>query len=187
MKKNIHGLTFAEIMVAVLIVFVVAMPIVYVTTSSRKDTSRAIFYLRAVELANETLEWATIIDYEDLTDETLQGYTGSITDSSSNGTKCVSLQINSKPKNKQWENNLLTKELKYPDQYAGQYYYRHAKVEELDNGNLKKVTVKVKWAEDKRPKQVDKFDDKGNTDGRDRYVEMSVIILKERAFNLKKS
>ena len=55
-----RAFTFVEITIAVAIAVVCAIPIISMISSTRADSSKAINYLRGLELANEAVEWASL-------------------------------------------------------------------------------------------------------------------------------
>ncbi|MGM0598482.1 MAG: type IV pilus modification PilV family protein, partial [Candidatus Rifleibacteriota bacterium] len=65
------GFGFVEVLIAILIISACAVPIIYMVTSARGDTTRAINYLRAVELANEAIEWVSSARYDQINPTTL--------------------------------------------------------------------------------------------------------------------
>ncbi|MDD3002111.1 MAG: hypothetical protein PHF29_10190 [Candidatus Riflebacteria bacterium] len=174
------AMTFAEIMVAVAIVAGAAFPIFYLTNSSRKETTRAINYLRAVELANEVLEWASVSKYEELTDANMAAFTGLMTNVEGDSISSIVLPTTISS-NDIWKNdNLLVDSLFYSDQYAQLYFYRDVKVEEVSDVDyiepnmVKKVSVTVSWSEASRPQNMN------NPSDRNRKLSLSVLILNDK-------
>lgn len=174
------AMTFAEIMVAVAIVAGAAFPIYYLTNSSRKETTRAINYLRAVELANEVLEWASVSKYEELTEANMAAFTGLMTNVAGDSISSVVLPTTI-PSNDIWKNdNLLVDSLFYSEQYAYLYFYRDVKVEEVADVDyikpnmVKKVSVTVSWSEANRPQNLN------NPSDRNRKLTLSVLILNDK-------
>ena len=173
---------FVEIMIALLIVAACAVPIVYMVTSSRTDTSKAIHYLRAVELANEVLEWASVADFSQLNEANFAAFCGSLAEESAGGLVPAKLAVVS-PENPVWKTDkLMVDELSYSEQYNNGFFYREVKIADvtdsyLQTNLLKKVTVTVKWSEAHRPANINLPDD------RNRQVEMSVLLLNERNLN----
>lgn len=174
------AMTFAEIMVAVAIVAGAAFPIYYLTNSSRKETTRAINYLRAVELANEVLEWASVSKYEELTEANMAAFTGLMTNVAGDSISSIVLPTTI-PSNDIWKNdNLLVDSLFYSEQYAHLYFYRDVKVEEVADVDyikpnmVKKVSVTVSWSEANRPQNLN------NPSDRNRKLTLSVLILNDK-------
>lgn len=175
-------MSFAEIMLTVFIVFVLALPLLYVTTSSRKETTHAINYLRAVELANEVIDWTNGLRFEQINSKTFMdsGLCESLTDLGNNS-KCKPIEVTNKPANKTWkDDNFFASKISYPEQYAGYYFYRDVKVEPDDNSSdLKTITVTVTWAEAYAPKRLDDGKDRNKT------VILSTIVMRDRNYILK--
>ncbi len=168
-----RGFTFAEIIVAVLIAAMCAAPIVYMTMSSRKETSKAINYLRALELANEAIEWASLSSFEEL--EKLQNGQGSLQEQSGSGFTPVKVNLKP-PENQDWvTEEVVADQIRYSEQYLNAFFFREVAVEEIgagngiDAGHLKKVTVTVLWNEGQVPEQL--FDAK-----RMRKITLSTLV-----------
>lgn len=177
-KKTIDkGFSFVEVLIAILIVTACTVPIIYMVTSSRTDTSKAINYLRAVELANETIEWAQATKFEDLTNQYFSGVSGSLVNISGSGLT-PEVILTAEPTNKVWkDDNLMASNLSYSDQYNKAFFWREVDINNVSashfsNGMIKKVTVTIKWNEGTKPVITN------NT--RTRQIEMSVFILNDQ-------
>lgn len=172
------GLGFVEIVIAVLVISACAVPVVYMVTSSRTDTTKAINYLRAVELANEVIEWASIAEFSKLDASTFSAFTGSLVEESAGNVLPVSLAVAS-PDNPVWKaDNLMAGNLSYSEQYGHAYFFREVEITDVTDSYLqpdllKKVTVRVKWSEAHRPANINLPDD------RSRQVELSVLLLND--------
>ena len=179
-----RAFSLSEIIVTVTIVALVAIPVLYMLTSTRKHTTHAINYLRAIELGNEVLDWVHCLRYEQITTDTFinSGLCESLTEDSGGNLKCKTLSVSDTPANDTWKKtpNLLAKEVVYPEQYAMHYFYRDVEVEDLGD-NIKKVTVKVYWAESSRPKNINDKDD----EGRKNHIVLSTIAMRDRDFSIK--
>jgi Tfp pilus assembly protein PilV len=180
-KRTKLGFSFAEIMVAVGILSVCVFPIFYLTNTSRKETTRAINFLRAVELANEVLEWASIAKFEELTDINMAAFTGSMTEMSGSAIQTIILPT-AEAENEIWKNdNLVVDSLFYSEQYAPLYFYRDVKVEELtglagiEPTLLKKITVSVSWSEASRPNNIN------NPSDRNRNLKTSMLVANDKS------
>ncbi len=170
------GFSFAEIMVAVAVLSVCIFPIFYLTNSSRTETTRAINYLRAVELANEVLEWCTIAKYEEITEMNMAAFTGSMTEMTGDSIQTVILPTTA-AENEIWKNDaLVVDSLFYSEQYAHLYFYREVEVQELtglagiDPSLIKKVSVTVSWSEASQPSNIN------NPKDRNRKLKVSMLI-----------
>lgn len=172
------GLGFVEIVIAVLVISACAVPVVYMVTSSRTDTTKAINYLRAVELANEVIEWASVAEFSKLDAITFAALTRSLVDETSGNDLPVSLAVVA-PNNQVWKaDNLMAGNLTYSEQYGHAYFFREVEITDINDSYLqpdllKKVTVRVKWSEAHRPVNISLPGD------RSRQVELSVLLLND--------
>lgn len=180
--KAQRGIGFVEVMVAVLVVAVSSIPIIYMVTSSRTDTSRAINYLRAVELANEVIEWGQSVRYEDLNVASFSSFVGSLADDSSGSILPFPVGV-AAPENPNWSGgNLMAQNLKYSEQYGNAFFFRQVEFEDIldlnnfNDGMMKKMTVRVKWNEASVPGNI-------TNPERDRQVELSVLLLNDANMN----
>jgi len=177
-----QGISFVEVLVAVLIVAACAVPVVYMVTSSRTDTSKAINYLRAVELANEVIEWAQAVKFEDLESVGFSTYVGTLADDSTGSITPMPVGA-AAPENPNWvSGNFASNDLKYSEQYGNAFFYREVEFEDvtgvgyLNDGMMKKMTVRVKWNEGSLPASL-------YNPERDRQVELSVLLLNDANMN----
>ncbi len=176
------GIGFVEVLVAVLVVAVSSVPVIYMVTSSRTETSKAINYLRAVELANEVIEWAQSVRFEDLDDSKFSAFVGSLADDSSGTIMPVPVGVGA-PENPNWTSgNFVTNNLMYSEQYGNAFFFREVEFEDVtgstyfNDGMMKKMTVRVKWNEASLPSSLHNPD-------RDRQVELSVLLLNDANMN----
>ncbi|GAB4270119.1 MAG: hypothetical protein Kow0029_06670 [Candidatus Rifleibacteriota bacterium] len=178
-KKCKAGLGFVEVLIAVIVISACAIPIIYMVTGARADTSKAINYLRAMELANEAIEWASVTPFENVTEATMAAFSGPITEDVGGALQSAKIAVDS-PENKVWENdNFTVSSLKYSQQYDKAFFYREIQVEDISDSYvaanlLKKVTVKVKWSEGYRPANINLPDD------RSRQVQLSILLLNDQ-------
>ena len=184
-KFRKSGLGFVEVLIAISIISACAIPIVYMVTSSRTDTSKAINYLRAMELANEAIDWAMVTPFERLDDGIFSGVGGTLVRDSSGNLEPEFVQVGV-PSNPIWVNDwtdrgIMGDKIKYSEQYNKAFFWREIKIENV-TGNyfqpnlLKKVIVTVKWSEGKRPANVNIGDD------RMRQVQLSVLLLNDKSY-----
>ena len=174
--RSVRGFTFAEIVVAVAIVTIVAVPVYYLLTNTKVGTAKAINYLRAMELANEVIEWANITPYEKLWDGIkspfAQGYSDSLVVAGTTP-KATAIQVSA---NTGWK-DLATK-LEYSEQYNSAFFYRKVEIKPVAGvpyqGYLLEVTVTVSWNEGKAPAII--------TDPADRMrkITLSCLLMHER-------
>ena len=172
-----RGLSFIEVLIAVLVVSACAIPIIYMVTSTRTDTSKAINYLRAVELANEALEWASVAKFSQI-DSFVSGLNGPISVDIGGNLQPISIQT-AAPANQVWaDDGLVSTNLSYSEQYNNAFFFREIEVEDVSDAMfadnlIKKVTVTVKWCEGYRPANPNLPDE------RSRKVELAVLILND--------
>jgi len=176
------GISFVEVLIAVLIAAVSAVPVVYMVTSSRTDTSKAINYLRAVELANETIEWAQAMRFEELDGVAFSTFVGTLADDTSGTIMPMPVGI-ATPKRPEWaQGYFVTGDLKYSEQYGNAFFYREVEFEDVpgtlnfNEGMMKKMTVRIKWNEASLPSSL-------HSSERDRQVELSVLLLNDSNMN----
>lgn len=172
--------TFIDIIIAITIISAGVVPIFYMLTSTRTETSTAINYLRAVELANEVMEWAYVADFgdsllPDLADQ-LSILDPSIVELDSSG-KLVPSKLNTAaPANNDW-NSIVSQSLSHSSQYNNAFFFREVKIDNLDDF-LKKMTVTVSWSEQQKPQSLN------NVTGRTRQFKMSTLIINNRSLQL---
>ena len=167
---------------AVLVVAASAVPVVYMVTSSRTDTSKAINYLRAVELANEVIEWAQgVKNFDELESAGFSTYVGTLADDSTGSITPVSVGA-AVPENSNWATgNFASNDFKYSEQYGNAFFFREVEFEDViaghfNDGMMKKMTVRVKWNEGVPPSSLYNSE-------RDRQVELSVLLLNDANMN----
>ena len=175
-KKHAFGLV--EIIVALLIIVAAGIPIMKIIFQSRTETSSSINYLRAMELADEVIEWANVAKFKDV--DNLKNLSGSIVEYT--GDKAEMIKINtSEVSYDNWKDpNLFNNNINHSDQYCNAFFYRDIKVEPVtskyssfENNLLKKVTVKVKWSEGFKPANL-------NVDSnRNKEIQLSVLVIND--------
>ena len=173
--KNKKALGLIEIVIAVVIVVGAGIPILKMVSTSRTETSSSVNYLRALELADEALEWASITNFNDL-ETKMSSLCGTIVNDNGGGEP-----INAKPvEYDNWKgSDIFESDLKYSDQYSTAFFYRIIDVEPITSSSiedkmLKKVTVTIKWCEGHRPSNI-------NTDSsdRNRQVQLSILVIND--------
>lgn len=176
------GFGLVEVLIAVFVVAACAVPVVYMVTSARTDTTKAINYLRAMELANEVIEWASVAQFNKVDSAYFSTYRGPLAEEQGTDLNPISIDVTD-PSNQVWANdNLTTDSLAYSEQYNNAFFFREIKIENVSDSYilpelLKKVTVTVKWSEGVRPANINIPDD------RTRQVQLSVLILNDENLN----
>ncbi|MBP5470960.1 MAG: hypothetical protein J6Z11_17155 [Candidatus Riflebacteria bacterium] len=140
-------------------------------SSSRTETSKSTNYLRALELAQEAIDWINSAPFKEVTDDNLQLLKGNL--------------VNGKIATGNNAKNSIT-EPKYPDTYSNAYYYRTIKIEPDTEFNanvrrfLKKVTVEVYWNEGTAPNNLEATNN--GVPLRTRKLMLSTIIFNDEAY-----
>lgn len=177
--SSLAALSMIEVVIAVFLASMCVVPIFYMVTSSRTDTSKAINYLRAVELANEVIDWISVAEWDSV--ENMDGgYLGSLVEGSAGSLSSVVIAAGTS-ENPQWKNSSIfvnSAELKYSEQYNSAFFYRKIDVKNTIPNLLRKITVTVSWAESQKPSNI------GLEGDRDRYVELSVLLLNDSILGL---
>lgn len=173
--KGRKGFTITEIIVATAVFVVLFSAIMWMSTSSRAESSKSINYLRALELAQEGIDWVNSTPFGDVTDSNLSFLHGSLVDPSTGDS--IKMPVAENAKNS-------VSETKYPQDYSKCYFYRTVKIEELNSSVpygrfLKKVTIGIYWNEGKTPKKIEAAS--GEPD-RMRKLYMSTIIFDDKAY-----
>jgi len=158
-------------MVAILVAAVLAVPLFYLVTSTRTDTSKAINYLRAMELANEAIEWANVIPFHKIKE--LEGTGGSLVEDLGGNFVPVKLAV---VNNGMWAG--LAPQIQYSDQYPTAFFHREIIVGSITQSvpwrdAMAKVTVTVSWNEGKKPDILDSTD-------RMRKITLYALIFNDR-------
>ncbi|MBQ2593474.1 MAG: hypothetical protein II567_09380 [Candidatus Riflebacteria bacterium] len=175
-KKQAFGLV--EVVIALLVIVCAGIPILKMVFQTRTETSSSVNYLRAMELADEIIEWANASKFQDV--DQLEKYSGSIMNISDSKHEMIKVNT-SKTNNENWKSSGLFEEnLKYSDHYCNAYFYRDIKVEPVTsqynnfgNNLLKKVTVKIKWSEGRMPSNINLDSD------RNREIQLSVLVIND--------
>ena len=171
MKRN--GFGFVEIAVACVVIGVCAVPILWLVSSSRVETSKAINYLRAMELANETIEWASVIPFQSKDGKNLAVLANGYTESLFNNRL---IRVGDNPA---WAQVPLANDVMYSDQYDAAYFFREIRITDVPEmslrGFLKKVTVTISWNEGKIPANPS-----ASPPDRMRKITLSTLIFNDR-------
>lgn len=176
-KNNRKAFTISEIVVATAVFVVLFSSIAWMSTSSRADSSKSINYLRALELAQEGIDWVNSTPFSEVNESNLAILQGSLVQVDDSG-KYVSIKM---PVAENAKGSVS--ETKYPDDYCKCFFYRTVKIENLNstpNGRfLKKITIGIYWNEGKTPKTLETTS--GEPD-RMRKLYMSTTIFDDKAY-----
>lgn len=167
-----RGFSFVEIVIATGLAVVLFSSIIWLITSTRVETSKSINYLRALQLAQETIDWLQTIPGDQLTPDIVQTFEGSLVDPQSE--KSAKIEVNKREGNS-------GEQFRYPENYCAAWFYRKVSLEKIDQKIpgarfLRKATVQIFWNEGKRPTTLEPLS--GNPD-RMRKISMSVVLFDE--------
>ncbi len=175
-SRSHEGFSFIEIVVAVGIVISLAGILFFSMGKTRESTKRAIHHLRALEIAQETIDWAraTQLDAQGL--KAMLNQTGSLLDPATN--KPVPLP---EATTGLYSITSGTQPLAYPKQYDSAFFYRTIAVNPVPNPDgrvfLYRVTVDVSWNEGRAPEHIDSV---GGKPDRMRSLTMSTLLTDDR-------
>ena len=168
-----RGWGIVEAAISVLVGAILAIPLLYTLTGTRSDTTQAINYLRAMEIANEAIAWTTATPMTPKSEVALEQNSGSLV-------KAGGARLEPMPyrqgRNATWASNSQT--LTYPDQYGRVYFHRTIDVQALQPAAtdhrqfLSRVTVTVAWNERVPPAKID-------TPDREKKVVMTALVCDE--------
>ncbi len=170
-KYKKKAFTVTEIVLATAIFTAAFIAIIMLLSSSRTETTKSRNYLRALELAQEAIDWVNSVPFKEVKDENLELLRGNL----------VNGQIAT---NNNAQNSIA--EPKYPDEYSNAFFYRTVTIDDDDvfNGDikrfLKKITVGVYWNEGTVPKNLETTEN--GVPNRTRKLELSTIIFNDEAY-----
>lgn len=171
-KFKQKGFSFVEIIVALTVSIVFFGGLIYFVSTTRVQTSKAGNYLRALQIAQETIELIQSTPIADITQSKMQIFEGSLINPQTS--KSINIPFN---KDSVWQPQTRT----YPEQYNNAYFYRKILLDPIDttiaNARfMRKVSVEVYWNEGKVP---DKIDSIGAEPDRMRKLSLATIIFDE--------
>ncbi|MEW6708416.1 MAG: hypothetical protein AB1403_01210 [Candidatus Riflebacteria bacterium] len=162
MKTEIprKGVSFTEIVIAVTIFAVLAIPLFMSMKSVNMDATRAISHLRALELANEAIDYVRLLPVDKNFDQLALGLSGSIVIEGQDGLVPARIQTGENS----YYSGILANELEYSEQYSRSYFYREVEVIEQSGREyaplLKKVVVTVYWSDGEKVKNLHSYEDR---------------------------
>ena len=172
--NNRKAFSLTEIIVATVVFVAIFTALGLLTSSTRTDTSKSINYLRALQLAQEAIDWVNSAPFSEVTDNNIAFLRGSLVDSSTS--KSVKINIGSNGKSS-------IEKAFYPEDYSKCFYYRTVEIDDLkgikNNRFLKKITVGVYWNEGKMPKNIETASKEPD---RMRKLFLSTIIFNEKEY-----
>lgn len=147
MKTSIRriGVSFPEIVVAIAVFAILAIPIYQVMHKVQTDTSKSINYFRAMELANEAIEYVRLLPVDKDFKLKAEGYSGSLIVEQAAALEPAKILTGENAAYPE----ILETNIQYSSQYNPAYFYRSVEVADLTgsdySGFLKKVIVTVYW------------------------------------------
>lgn len=171
--------SFVEILVAVFLLVVLVSPLLWMATGSRVETSKAINYLRALEIAQETISWVNGNPLNEKAIQALAAQSGSLVDPATG--KSVAVMAGNSPIWSSFPGG--GSPITYSDQYTNAYFYRKVDIEKVGADEsaygeyLYRVTVNVYWNEGKVPVRIDAPDAEAD---RMRKISISTMVFDER-------
>lgn len=172
--KTNRGMSFIEVLLATVIASLLFSSIIWFVSSTRVATDKSTNYLRALQLAQETIDWVHALEFSDISEDKLSLLEGSLVDSQT-GHSVVFCR-----------STVDGKELvmAYPDDYCKAYFYRKIVLEKQSDVKpfgrlLKKVSVHVYWNEGQIPAQLDSLS--GEPD-RMRKIMLSTLLFDEGGY-----
>lgn len=175
MKESTRGFSFIEIIIALTVSVVFFAGLIYFASTTRVETSKAGNYLRALQIAQETIELVQSTPIAELTGNKLQIFEGSLINPATG--KSVGIPVHP---GSAWQP--ATKA--YPEQYNNAFFYRKVRVEPVDGSVanarfMRKVSVDIYWNEGKVP---DKIDSIGDEPDRMRKLSLATLIFDESEY-----
>ncbi|MFZ2961017.1 MAG: hypothetical protein WA705_29405 [Candidatus Ozemobacteraceae bacterium] len=173
--RNNHAFSFVEVIVAFAVSVFFFGGLIYLASTTRMETSKAENYLRALQIAQETIELVQSTPVEDLTQSKMQIFEGSLVNPQT--VKSILLPFHSASA---WQPQTKT----YPEQYTKAYFYRKIQIETVDSNIpnarfLRKVIVEVFWNESKVPNKIDSI---SATPDRMRKLSLATVVFDEREY-----
>ncbi len=171
-KKGSGGFSFIEIVVAAGVSFIFFGGLIFFATSTRTQTSKAVNYLRALQIAQETIELVQSVPLEKVAGGGVQIFEGSLVNPATGGSVKIPFHNSSA-----WQPHTKT----YPEQYNNAWFYRKVRIDPVPAGIanarfLRKITVDVYWNESKKPERIDSI---GKEPDRMRKLSMATLLFDE--------
>lgn len=138
-----RGISFIESVIASVVGVFLFSTIIWFVFSTRVETDKSADYFRALQLAQEAMEWAQATPIEILDEQNQQKlslFQGSLIDQQTGKSTKI----------------FPSADVSYPDQYGPAFFYRQIKVEKVNDSIpnakfLRQIRVDVFWNEGKAP------------------------------------
>lgn len=166
------GFTFAELIIAVFVFSIISVPLYLLLSSTRTDTAKSINFMRAMELAQEGIEWVQLTENDQNFRLNAENFSGGLVMENGASFKPAEVMVAG---NNRYGNQLLPT-VQYSEQYNTAWFYRMIKVEDVKGTQkycrlLKKVRVSVFWNDGKKVKNLH------DASGRSKKVVLETLIL----------
>ncbi|PKL49019.1 MAG: hypothetical protein CVV42_07570 [Candidatus Riflebacteria bacterium HGW-Riflebacteria-2] len=140
------GFSFAEIVVAIAVFAMLAIPLYQSLHGVQTDTRKSINYFRAMELADEAIEYVRLLPVDHEFKQKAEGFSGSmLIEQSDDSFSAAKIAVGDNPRYR----DFLVSDIQYSEQYNPACFYRTVEVADLSGasyaGLLKKVVVTVYW------------------------------------------
>jgi type II secretory pathway pseudopilin PulG len=172
LSKAVAGFSFVETVVAVGVSIIFFSGLIYFASTTRVETAKAGNYLRALQIAQETMELVQSAPLAEVMQNRIQIFEGSLIDPQTG--QSIEIPIN---KDAAWQPSTKS----YPEQYNNCFFYRKISVsqpaETAQSRFLKTITVEVFWNEGKTP---DKIESLGSEPERMRKISLSTMLFDEK-------
>lgn len=172
--KAYRGTSFVEVLLATVIASLLFSSIIWFVSMTRVAAGKSTSYLRALQLAQETIDWVHALEFSDVSADKLSLLEGSLVDSQTGRSVVFSRDTVAGKK----------MVLAYPDDYGKAYFYRRIVLEQQNGVKpacrlLKKVSVYIYWNEGQKPAQLDSLSEEPD---RMRKITLSTLLLDERGY-----
>ncbi|KAF1083039.1 MAG: hypothetical protein GQF41_0806 [Candidatus Rifleibacterium amylolyticum] len=147
-SDRLRGITFPEIVVAVAVFAIMVIPLYLTMGNVQTDTKKSINYLRAIELANEAIDYVKMLPVDKDFKRNADALSGSILIETGSDFEAAQIPTGAND----YYKDVLEPKIQYSSQYNPAYFYRTIEVSDLTGtgyaGLLKKVIVTVYWDND---------------------------------------
>ncbi len=171
---NKAAFSFVEIIIAALVSVIFFTGLIYLASNTRTQTANAGNYLKALQIAQETIELIQSMPVSMVLKNKAQIFDGSLIDPQTG--KSIKIP---RHQTSSWQPQTRT----YPDSYEKAYFYRKVRIEDIapsqpNAGYLKRVAVDVYWNENKKPVKIDTL---GSEPDRMRKISVATLVFDEGA------
>ncbi len=169
------GFSFLEVLIATALATTMFASIIWLISTTRVETVKSVNYLRALQLAQETIAWLNAVPEDGLTNVNTRIMEGSLVDAQTG--ESIKIQSGS-------HGTDTPHELHYPKNYDSAWFYRRIILSEIDRTApgarfMRKVTVKIYWNEGRRPDKIESLTEEPD---RMRKIEMTTVLFKENEY-----